>query len=92
MFLNEGYYIKTIQQLGVKLTLFEVLSLSYYISAAKLNDTLFALVEAGLLFAGDSTRVWDAPRCQIICNINKQHLEWVKPKTLEEIIKQKNET
>ena len=41
------------------------------------------------MFKGDSTRVWDKPKCQIVCNINEQHLEWVKPKTLSEIIKQK---
>ena len=41
------------------------------------------------MFKGDSTRVWDAPKCQIVCNINEQHLEWVKPKNLSEIIKQK---
>jgi len=47
------------------------------------------LVEAGLLYAKDSTGVWDKPRCQIITNINQQHLEWVKPKTLRAICQQK---
>ena len=74
--------IKIIQRLGVRLTLFEVLTLSYYIAAAKLKDSTFALVEAGLMFAGDSTRVWDKPLCQIVTHINKQHLEWTKTKTL----------
>ena len=56
----------------VRLTLFEVLTLSYYISAAKLKDAKFGLVESGLMFAGDSTRVWEAPLCQIVTHINKQ--------------------
>ena len=81
--------IKIIQRLGVRLTLFEVLTLSYYISAAKLKDSTFGLVESGLLFAGDSTRVWDEPLCQIVTHINKQHLEWTKTKTLKEICQQK---
>ena len=81
--------IKIIQRLGVRLTLFEVLTLSYYISAAKLKDAKFGLVESGLMFAGDSTRVWEAPLCQIVTHINKQHLEWTKTKTLKEICQQK---
>lgn len=81
--------IKNIKKIKVQLTLFEVLTLAYYISASKLKNTAYALVEAGLMFAGDSTRVWDRPRCQIITNINKQHLEWVKPKTIREICYQK---
>ncbi len=47
------------------------------------------MIEAGLLFAKDSTRVWNQPRCQIITNINKQHLEWVRPKNLRAICQQK---
>jgi dihydrofolate synthase / folylpolyglutamate synthase len=81
--------IQIIKKLKVKLTLFEVLTLVYYISAAKLKGVSFALVEAGLLFAGESTRVWDEPKAQIITNINKQHLEWVNPKTIKEICRQK---
>jgi folylpolyglutamate synthase/dihydropteroate synthase len=61
----------------------------YYVSASKLKNVSYALVEAGLLYAKDSTRVWDQPRCQIITNINNQHLEWVKPKTLKAICQEK---
>ena len=81
--------IKIIQRLGVRLTLFEVLTLSYFISAAKLKDSTFGLVESGLMFAGDSTRVWDKPYCQVVTHINKQHLEWTKTKTLKEVCQQK---
>ena len=81
--------IKIIQKLKIRLTLFELLTLVYYISASKLKNTSYALVEAGLMFAGDSTRVWEDPKCQIITNINEQHLEWVKPKSLKSICKQK---
>jgi dihydrofolate synthase / folylpolyglutamate synthase len=81
--------IKIIEKLKIKLTLFELTSLIYYLSAAKLKGISYSLVEAGLMFAGDSTRVWDKPKFQIITNINKQHLEWVNPKTLNEICNQK---
>ena len=81
--------IKIIRKLKIKLTLFELLTLVYFISAAKLKNTSYSLVEAGLLFSKDSTRVWNHPRCQIITNINKQHLEWVKPRTLDSICKEK---
>jgi len=81
--------IKIIEKLNVRLTLFELLTLIYYISASKLKNVSYALIEAGLLFAKDSTRVWDQPRCQIITNINNQHLEWVKSKTLRAICQQK---
>ena len=81
--------IKIIQKLRVKLTLFEVLTLCYYISASQSKGSSFGLCESGLLFRGDATRVWDKPRAQIIGNINKQHLEWTKTKTLKEICQEK---
>ena len=81
--------IKTIKKLKVKLTLFELLTLAYYISASKLKNTSYALVEAGLLYAKDSTRVWENPKLQIITHINKQHMEWVRPKNLKTICQQK---
>ena len=81
--------IKIISKLKVKLTLFELLTLVYYLSASKLKKVSYALIEAGLFFAKDSTRVWNAPKFQIITNINKQHLDWIKPKNIEEICKQK---
>ena len=81
--------IKTIEKLKVRLTLFELISLIFYISASKLKSISYALVEAGLFYAKDSTRVWNQPKCQIITNINKQHLEWVEPKTLRAICQQK---
>ena len=81
--------ITIIKKLKVKLTLFELLTLVFFISASKLKNVSYSLVEAGLLYAKDSTRVWEKPKYQIITNINKQHLEWVKPQTLKEICKQK---
>jgi len=81
--------INTIKKLKIKLTLFELLTMVYYMSASKLKNISYSLVEAGLLFSKDSTRVWNYPKCQIITNINKQHLDWVKPKTLKSICKEK---
>jgi len=81
--------LKKIKKLRIKLTLFEILTLIYYLSASKLKNISYSLVEAGLLYAKDSTRVWDKPKLQIITNINEQHLEWVRPKNLESICLQK---
>ena len=47
------------------------------------------MVEAGALFAKDSTNVFDFPLAQIIVNLNKQHLNFLKNKTLDEVIYQK---
>ena len=80
--------IKIIEKYKIKLTVFEVLTVIYVINAAKENND-YNLVEAGALFAKDSTNIFDFPKMQIVVNINKQHLNFVKRKTLNEIIKQK---
>ena len=80
--------IKTIEKLKVPLTIFEVLTVVYIINASKQN-TNYQLVEAGALFAKDSTNVFDFPLAQVAVNINKQHLNFLKKKTLDEVIFQK---
>ena len=77
-----------IAKLKVPLTIFEVLTVIYIINASKQN-TDYHLVEAGALFAKDSTNIFDFPLAQIIVNINKQHLNFLKRKTLDEVIYQK---
>jgi dihydrofolate synthase/folylpolyglutamate synthase len=80
--------IRLISKLNVPLTIFEVLTVIYIINASKQN-TEYHLVEAGALFAKDSTNVFDFPLAQIIVNINKQHLNFLKKKTLDEVVYQK---
>jgi len=80
--------IKKIENLKIKLTIFEVLTLIYIINASE-NNNDYNLVEAGALFAKDSTNVFDWPLIQVVVNINKQHLNFVKKKTINEIIFQK---
>ena len=80
--------IKLIAKLKIPLTIFEVLTVVYIINASKKN-THYHLVEAGALFAKDSTNVFDFPLAQVIVNINKQHLNFLKKKTLNEVIYQK---
>ena len=80
--------IKLITKLKVPLTIFEVLTVIYIINASKQN-TNYHLVEAGALFAKDSTNVFDFPLAQVIVNINKQHLNFLKRKTLDEVVYQK---
>jgi Folylpolyglutamate synthase len=82
--------IRIIEKFNVSLTTFEVLTLIYIINASKRNVD-YHLVEAGALFAKDSTNVFDFPLAQVIVNINKQHLNFLdkNKKTLNEVIYQK---
>jgi len=80
--------IKIIEKLKIPLTIFEVLTIIYIINASRQN-TNYHLVEAGALFAKDSTNVFDFPIAQVIVNINKQHLNFLTKKTLDEVIYQK---
>jgi len=80
--------IKVIERQKVHLTIFEVLTVIFILNAAKKNNE-YNLVEAGALFAKDSTNVFDYPKIQAIVNINKQHLNFLKKKTINEIILQK---
>ena len=41
------------------------------------------------MFFGDSTRLFDKPLIQASTNINRQHVEWISPKTINEICRQK---
>jgi len=80
--------IKIIEKFKIPLTIFEVLTVIYIMSASKQN-TNYHLVEAGALFAKDSTNIFDFPLAQVVVNINKQHLNFLSKKTLDEIIYQK---
>ena len=82
--------IALIAKLQFPLTIFEVLTVVYIINASKQN-TDYHLVEAGALFAKDSTNVFDFPLAQVIVNINKQHLNFLakNKKTLDEVVYQK---
>mgnify|MGYP005996755965 CR=1 FL=1 len=80
--------IKIIKKQNIRLTIFEVLTIIFIINAAKRNNS-YNLIEAGALFAKDSTNLFDFPKIQVVVNINKQHLNFVKKKTLNEIIYQK---
>ena len=82
-------YTKLVEATGLKLTLFELLTCVYILAAKNQKNINYHLIEAGLLFKKDSTNLWTDPIAQIITNINFQHQDWVKPKTLREICKQK---
>jgi Folylpolyglutamate synthase len=84
------YSIKIIEKLKIPLTIFEVLTVIFIINASKQNVN-YNLIEAGALFAKDSTNVFNFPVAQVIVNINKQHLNFLdkSKKTLDEVIYQK---
>ena len=82
--------IKIIEKLKVPLTIFEVLTVIYIMNASKQN-VKYHLVEAGALFAKDSTNVFNFPLAQVVVNINKQHLNFLdkNKNTLDEVVYQK---
>ena len=82
-------YTKIVEATGLKLTLFELLTCVYILAAKNKKKIDYHLIEAGLLFKKDSTNLWSEPKAQIITNINFQHQDWVKPKTIKEICRQK---
>ena len=82
-------YTKIVEATGLKLTLFELLTCVYILAAKNKKKIDYHLIEAGLLFNKDSTNLWSKPKAQIITNINFQHQDWVKPKTIKEICRQK---
>ena len=81
-------YEKQISKLKVRLSLFEVLTLIYILAAAK-EKCSYNILESGLLFKKDSSNIFKKPLLQACTNINKQHLEWIHPKTINEICRQK---
>ena len=71
--------IKIIQKQKIPLTTFEVLTVIYILNSSRISSD-YNLIEAGALFAKDSTNLFDFPKLQAIVNINKQHLNFVKKK------------
>ncbi len=79
--------IKQIEKLNIPLTVFECLTLVYVINASKINAD-YNIQETGALWRLDSNNINDFPKIQICTNINKQHLNFLKRKTLDEVIKE----
>ena len=79
--------IEKIEKLNIPLTVFECLTLVYIINASKINAD-YNIQETGALWRLDSNNINDFPIIQICTNINKQHLNFLKKKTLDEVIKE----
>ena len=79
--------INQIEKLKIPLTVYECLTLVFILNASKLN-TDYNIQETGALWRLDSNNVHNFPIIQICTNINKQHLNFLKKKTLNEIIKE----
>ena len=79
--------LKQIEKLNIPLTVFECLTLVYIINASKINAD-YNIQETGALWRLDSNNINDFPRLQICTNINKQHLNFLKRKTLDEVIRE----
>ena len=79
--------IREIEKLKIPLSIFECLTLVYIINASKKNAT-YNILETGCFWKLDSNNINDFPKIQICTNINKQHLNFLKRKTLDEVIKE----
>ena len=79
--------INQIEKLKIPLTVFECLTLIYILNASKIH-TDYNIMETGALWRLDSNNVVTFPLIQICTNINKQHLNFLKRKTLDEVIKE----
>ncbi len=79
--------IKKIEKLKIPLTVYEVLTLVYVINASKLNVDYF-IIETGALWKNDCSNIFSYPLAQVVTNINLQHKNFLKKKTLSEIIKE----
>ncbi len=79
--------IKKIEKLKIPLTVYEVLTLVYVINASKLNVDYF-IIETGALWRNDCSNIFSFPLAQVVTNINLQHKNFLKKKTLNEIIKE----
>ena len=80
--------VKIIKKQKINLTIFEALTVIFILNVARKNND-YNLIEAGALFAKDSTNLFTFPKIQAVVNINKQHLNFLKNKTLNEVIYQK---
>ena len=80
--------VKIIEKQKINLTIFEALTVIFILNVARKNND-YNLIEAGALFAKDSTNLFTFPKIQAVVNINKQHLNFLKNKTLNEVIYQK---
>ena len=79
--------IDQIEKLKIPLTVYECLTLVYILNASRKN-TDYNIQETGALWRLDSNNVITFPIIQICTNINKQHLNFLKKKTLDEVIKE----
>ena len=79
--------INQIEKLKIPLTVYECLTLVYILNTSKIN-TDYNIQETGAFWRLDSNNIHDFPRLQICTNINKQHLNFLKKKTLDEVIKE----
>ena len=80
-------YEKIVSRTGLKLTLFELITMIYLLAANQQKKIAYHILEAGAGYEKDSTNLWDNPKAQIITNINLQHLDLFKVKTLKDVIR-----
>ncbi len=79
--------IMQIEKLNIPLTIFEVLTLVFILNASR-SRVNYTLMECGALWRFDCCNIIDFPMMQVCTNINRQHLNFLKTGSLEEIIRE----
>ena len=74
-------YEKIFYNTGLKLTLFEGLTMIYLLAANDQKNVDYNICETGAGFEKDSTNLWDEPKAQVTTNINLQHQDLFGVKT-----------
>ena len=78
-----------IQKTKVKITLYELLVLIYFLACKDRKNIDFHLTEFGCGYRGDALNVFKKPRAIIISNLNLQHKDILKVKNIKEVCKEK---
>ena len=80
---------KIVKKTKVKITLYELMVLIYFLACKSKKIIDWNLTEFGCGYRGDALNVFKKPRAIIISNLNLQHKDILKVKNIKDICKEK---
>ena len=78
-------YQKIIEKTKIKLTLYEMLCLVFYLACKDEKNIQFNLCELGVGYRFDAVNVFKSPKAVIISNLNLQHKDILNVKTIRQV-------
>ena len=78
-------YQKIIEKTKIKLTLYEMLCLVFYLACKKEKNIQFNLCELGVGYRFDAVNVFKSPEAVIISNLNLQHKDILNVRTIRQV-------